>query len=109
MVRLPLSLRSPAGTATTPVNCPCRKLTKPAASFIGPRVSVAIASHLYQNPPERNRTLVLHHIDLDEGLTLAKILGNTRPDEGYKLATQSQIRVSFDDPFYTVHVTRDHS
>ncbi len=61
--------------------------------------------HLYEDPHEENRSLVLHHADLSDGVALVNLLRDLRPDEVYNLGAQSHVRVSFDSPLYTGDVT----
>lgn len=46
----------------------------------------------------------LHFGDVTDGMMLARLLAEVRPDEVYNLAAQSHVRVSFDQPEYTVEV-----
>lgn len=59
--------------------------------------------HLYRDPHEEPR-LKLIYGDLTDGGNLSAILNDVRPDEVYNLAAQSHVRVSFDQPTYTVNV-----
>ncbi|WP_299538495.1 GDP-mannose 4,6-dehydratase [uncultured Streptomyces sp.] len=61
--------------------------------------------HIYQGPEEANRSFVLHHADLSDGVALVNLLREVRPDEVYNLGAQSHVRVSFDAPLYTGDVT----
>jgi GDPmannose 4,6-dehydratase len=61
--------------------------------------------HLYQDPHEEQRRLVLHYGDLTDGAGLVSLLTRIRPDEVYHLGAQSHVRVSFDMPVYTADVT----
>jgi GDPmannose 4,6-dehydratase len=61
--------------------------------------------HIYQDPQQPGRTLVLHHADLTDGVALVNLLRELRPDEVYNLGAQSHVRVSFDSPLYTGEVT----
>ncbi|MBO8184585.1 GDP-mannose 4,6-dehydratase [Streptomyces spirodelae] len=61
--------------------------------------------HLYQDPHDEGRSLVLHHADLSDGVALVNLLRDLRPDEVYNLGAQSHVRVSFDSPLYTGDVT----
>lgn len=61
--------------------------------------------HIYQGPQERNRSLLLHHADLADGVALVNLLRDIQPDEVYNLGAQSHVRVSFDAPLYTGDVT----
>ncbi len=58
--------------------------------------------HLYQDPHERGARLFLHYGDMTDGANLRQILSTVVPDEVYNLAAQSHVRVSFDQPVYTV-------
>ncbi|MFI6962550.1 GDP-mannose 4,6-dehydratase [Streptomyces sp. NPDC050255] len=61
--------------------------------------------HIYQGPEEENRSFVLHHADLADGVALVNLLRDIRPDEVYNLGAQSHVRVSFDAPLYTGDIT----
>ncbi|MEU0598830.1 GDP-mannose 4,6-dehydratase [Streptomyces sp. NPDC006393] len=61
--------------------------------------------HIYQGPDRPERTFVLHHADLSDGVALVNLLRDLRPDEVYNLGAQSHVRVSFDAPLYTGDVT----
>jgi len=58
--------------------------------------------HLYKDPHERP-ALKLIYGDLTDGGNLSTILNDVRPDEVYNLGAQSHVRVSFDQPIYTVN------
>ncbi len=58
--------------------------------------------HLYQDPHAPNRKLTLHYGDLTDGTGIREILSRVRPSEIYNLGAQSHVRVSFDQPVYTV-------
>lgn len=57
--------------------------------------------HLYQDPHEKGRRLILHYGDLTDSTNLIRIIQNVQPDEIYNLAAQSHVAVSFDAPEYT--------
>ncbi len=59
--------------------------------------------HLYQDPQEQNRNLILHYGDLTDSLNLTRIIGEVKPDEIYNLAAMSHVKVSFDTPEYTAN------
>ncbi|MFR9165290.1 MAG: GDP-mannose 4,6-dehydratase [Dysgonomonas sp.] len=59
--------------------------------------------HLYQDPHEENRKLILHYGDMTDSLNLTRIIGDTKPDEIYNLAAMSHVKVSFDTPEYTAN------
>ncbi|PJE97911.1 GDP-mannose 4,6-dehydratase [Streptomyces carminius] len=61
--------------------------------------------HIYEDPQTPDRRLVLHHVDLSDGVALVNLLRDVRPDEVYNLGAQSHVRVSFDTPLYTGDVT----
>jgi GDPmannose 4,6-dehydratase len=58
--------------------------------------------HLYRDPHDPNARLFLHYGDLVDGTGLREILTRVTPDEVYNLGAQSHVRVSFDQPVYTV-------
>jgi len=67
-----------------------------ASSFNTERID-----HLYQDPHESGRRLVLHYGDLSDPVALVKLLYELKPDEIYNLGAQSHVRVSFDIPVST--------
>lgn len=60
--------------------------------------------HLYQDPHETGRRLILHYGDLNDASSLNRILRLVRPNEIYNLGAQSHVKVSFDTPEYTAEV-----
>jgi GDPmannose 4,6-dehydratase len=64
--------------------------------------STSRIDHLYADPHRANVRLHLHYGDLTDGSSLARLLGEIIPDEVYNLGAQSHVRVSFDQPLYTV-------
>ncbi len=58
--------------------------------------------HLYQDP-HKQPPLKLIYGDLTDGGNLSTILNDVQPDEVYNLGAQSHVRVSFDQPVYTVN------
>jgi GDPmannose 4,6-dehydratase len=58
--------------------------------------------HLYRDPHDPTARLFLHYGDLVDGIGLREILTRVKPDEVYNLGAQSHVRVSFDQPVYTV-------
>lgn len=68
-------------------------LVRRSSSFNTERVD-----HIYQDPHTANRSFVLHHADLSDGVALVNLLRDIRPDEVYNLGAQSHVRVSFDAP-----------
>ncbi|MFB7914526.1 GDP-mannose 4,6-dehydratase [Streptomyces sp. NPDC056061] len=61
--------------------------------------------HIYQGPEQEDRSFVLHHADLADGVALVNLLRDIRPDEVYNLGAQSHVRVSFEAPLYTGDIT----
>ncbi len=59
--------------------------------------------HLYQDPHEKDRRLILHHGDLTDSSNLIRIMQEVQPDELYNLAAQSHVAVSFEEPEYTAN------
>ena len=59
--------------------------------------------HLYQDPHESDRRLILHHGDLTDSSSLIRIIQQVQPDEIYNLAAQSHVAVSFEEPEYTAN------
>lgn len=59
--------------------------------------------HLYQDPHEQERRLILHYGDLTDSTNLIRVIQEVRPDEIYNLAAQSHVAVSFDTPEYTAN------
>jgi GDPmannose 4,6-dehydratase len=59
--------------------------------------------HLYRDPHNPKARLFLHYGDLVDGIGLREILSRVKPDEVYNLGAQSHVRVSFDQPVYTVN------
>ena len=59
--------------------------------------------HLYQDPHTQPK-LKLIYGDLTDGGNLSTILNDIQPDEVYNMGAQSHVRVSFDQPIYTVNV-----
>src|SRR5687768_13381738 len=58
--------------------------------------------HLYIDPHRPEAHLFLHYGDLVDGTGLREILTRVQPNEVYNLGAQSHVRVSFDQPVYTV-------
>lgn len=60
--------------------------------------------HVYQGPHTQGARLTLHYGDLTDGQSLGNLILELEPDEIYNLGAQSDVRVSFDQPMYTVDV-----
>jgi len=69
-----------------------------ASSFNTDRID-----HLYQDPHEIERKLVLHYGDLTDSTNLIRIVQSVQPDEIYNLGAQSHVAVSFESPEYTAN------
>jgi GDPmannose 4,6-dehydratase len=59
--------------------------------------------HLYQDPHEKDRRLVLHYGDMTDSSSLVRVIEQAQPDELYNLAAQSHVAVSFEEPEYTAN------
>lgn len=59
--------------------------------------------HLYQDPHEAERRLILHHGDMTDSSSIVRIMQQVQPDEIYNLAAQSHVAVSFEEPEYTAN------
>ena len=59
--------------------------------------------HLYEDPHEANRRLILHYGDMTDATNLIRIVQETKPDEIYNLAAQSHVQVSFETAEYTAN------
>jgi GDPmannose 4,6-dehydratase len=57
--------------------------------------------HLYQDPHEPDRRLVLHYGDLGDATSVGRLLAETQPREVYNLGAQSHVKVSFETPEQT--------
>ncbi len=61
--------------------------------------------HIYVDPHEPGKRLLLYYGDLSDGTQLANLLYNISPGEIYHLGAQSHVKVSFDMPEYTGNIT----
>ena len=61
--------------------------------------------HIYRDPHTEGVRLFLHYGDLTDGQGLTNLVLNLEPDEIYNLGAQSHVRVSFDQPSYTLQAT----
>src|SRR5215510_8563635 len=73
-------------------------LVRRSSSFNTDRID-----HLYKDPHNPEARLFLHYGDLVDGVGLRETLSRVEPDEVYNLGAQSHVRVSFDQPVYTVN------
>lgn len=67
--------------------------------------NTARIEHLYLDPHDANAKLFLHYGDLADANSLSKVILTIKPDEIYNLGAQSHVRVSYDNPLYTLDVT----
>ena len=59
--------------------------------------------HLYEDPHDADRRMVLHYGDLTDATNLIRVVQEVQPDEIYNLGAQSHVAVSFDTPEYTAN------
>ena len=59
--------------------------------------------HLFRDPHESDKNLILHHGDMTDSSSLIGIMAKVKPDEIYNLAAQSHVAVSFEEPEYTAN------
>jgi len=59
--------------------------------------------HLYQDPHEKNRKLILHYGDVTDAISVSTLIKKIKPNEIYNLAAQSHVAVSFEVPEYTAN------
>lgn len=71
-------------------------LIRRASSFNTSRID-----HIYQDPHESGKRLILHYGDLTDSTNLIRTIKEVEPDEIYNLAAQSHVKVSFETPEYT--------
>ncbi len=69
-----------------------------ASSFNTDRID-----HLYSDPHEPERKMILHYGDLTDATNLIRIVQEVRPQEIYNLAAQSHVAVSFETAEYTAN------
>jgi GDPmannose 4,6-dehydratase len=69
-----------------------------ASSFNTDRID-----HLYRDPHEPDRRMMLHYGDLTDATNLIRIVQEVRPHEIYNLAAQSHVAVSFETAEYTAN------
>ena len=61
--------------------------------------------HLFRDLHDRQARVFLHYGDLTDGASLRQVLERVQPEEIYHLGAQSHVKVSFDQPEYTVDTT----
>jgi hypothetical protein len=59
--------------------------------------------HLYQDPHQPDRRLILHYGDMTDSLSLLRVIQRVQPHEIYNLAAQSHVAVSFEEPEFTAN------
>lgn len=59
--------------------------------------------HIFDDPHNPSAKLRLVYADMTDGGNLVELLNRIDPDEVYNLAAQSHVKVSFDQPVYTVN------
>ena len=59
--------------------------------------------HLYHDPHEADKSMILHYGDLTDATNLIRIVQEVQPDEVYNLAAQSHVAVSFETAEYTAN------
>ena len=59
--------------------------------------------HLFDDADIGNRSLFLHHADMNDSSSLMRVINEVKPDEIYNLAAQSHVAVSFEEPEYTAN------
>jgi GDPmannose 4,6-dehydratase len=69
-----------------------------ASSFNTDRID-----HLYNDPHDPDRQMILHYGDLTDATNLIRIVQEVQPDEVYNLAAQSHVAVSFETAEYTAN------
>jgi GDPmannose 4,6-dehydratase len=69
-----------------------------ASSFNTDRID-----HLYRDPHEPDRKMILHYGDLTDATNLIRVVQEVRPQEIYNLAAQSHVAVSFETAEYTAN------
>ena len=73
-------------------------LKRRASSFNTDRID-----HLYRDPHEPDRKIILHYGDLTDATNLIRVVQEVRPQEIYNLAAQSHVAVSFETAEYTAN------
>ena len=59
--------------------------------------------HLFDDAEIGNRSLFLHHADMNDSSSLTRVINEVKPTEIYNLAAQSHVAVSFEEPEYTAN------
>ena len=61
--------------------------------------------HIYLDVHARGKSLFLHYGDLSDSSVLRSLILRTKPDEVYNLGAQSHVKVSFEQPEYTMEIS----
>ena len=59
--------------------------------------------HIFEEVLKKNKKFSLHHGDMNDYVSLLRIIKETKPNEVYNLAAQSHVAVSFEMPEYTAN------
>ena len=59
--------------------------------------------HIFEEINKKNKKFTLHHGDMNDYVSLLRIIKSTKPHEIYNLAAQSHVAVSFEMPEYTAN------
>ena len=60
-------------------------------------------NHIFEEVIKKNKKFILHHGDMNDYVSLIRIIKETKPNEIYNLAAQSHVAVSFEMPEYTAN------
>ena len=60
-------------------------------------------NHIFEEISKKNKKFFLHHGDMNDYVSLLRIIKETKPNEIYNLAAQSHVAVSFEMPEYTAN------
>ena len=60
-------------------------------------------NHIFEEVLKKNKKFILHHGDMNDYVSLIRIIKEAKPNEIYNLAAQSHVAVSFEEPEYTAN------
>ena len=66
-------------------------------------INTSRIDHLYQDPHQKKRNLILHYGDVTDSTSVSQIIKKIKPNEIYNLAAQSHVAVSFEVPEYSAN------
>ena len=66
-------------------------------------INTSRIDHLYQDPHQKKRNLILHYGDVTDSTSVSQIIKKIKPHEIYNLAAQSHVAVSFEVPEYAAN------